>query len=204
MRKELRAQRGIPREIDMKKSCMLMVSLLVPILIVVSEVSSGPALKPESATGFLGFIDPGSGIKPTLGLGGEVCLGKMLGPIEVSAFGNFWVKNYTKGAADWSWFDLGIGGVGRYYIPVSLETGYRIRPYAGAGLGLYIERWSWKISFPGFKQSDSDTDLDIGLKFLGGVRATVSGIELIGEASYTVANPNYLGFWVGVSFELPK
>ena len=186
-----------PKESDVKTFLLILAVFSILSSIMVADAqSSSPAMKVESISVRLGLVDP-EDINSALGLGSDISFGNDFASSELSAFVDFWRKSESNGGADWSWLDIGIGGAGRYYISVSPDANLHIKPYAGAGLGLYIMHWSGN--------DKSDTDLDIGLKLLGGTRAVISGIEFIAEASYTLmADPKYFGFWVGASFNLSE
>jgi opacity protein-like surface antigen len=153
--------------------------------------------------GKLGYVMPEGDIENTFGLGVQADLGTITEQVHLDAFVDFWSKGYDAGDFEWSWTNINIGAMAKYYFPVSGN----LNPYAGGGLGFAIGMWKTEYSGPANSYledlDESDTEIDIALHLAGGAEMELSPLlDGFFEVKYTISEADYFGFWLGVMYKL--
>jgi len=140
----------------------------------------------DNAFGFGVFADMGQ-IAPRIGL--EPTL-------------EYWSKSEDAFGASASLRDLSIGARGKYYFDTANP---KVRPFAGAGLGLHFLRAEATVNVPGFGTVTSDaSDTKLGLDLGGGVATAVSPKDDLHVEGWfgVVSDMNQFALRVGLSHKL--
>ncbi|NOZ56118.1 MAG: porin family protein [Calditrichaeota bacterium] len=160
--------------------------------------------------GKAGLVMPEGDIGNTLGLGGVVRLGHIIPTIALDAFVDFWKKSYDVGVIGYkssvSYTEIAIAALAKYYIPME----GKLKPYAGAGLGLTIGTSSISIEGAGvygvpLNESTSTSDTNLGVHFVGGAEMPLTPtLDGFGEIKYSIDGADYLSIMAGVVYKLGK
>jgi hypothetical protein len=187
-----------------KRFTMLFLAVLLMFSLSMAQTDIGL----KGVGGKLGYIMPDGDIENTLGFGLIADLGQYNDNISLSAYVDYWGKNYDVGQYyEWSWSMLSIAAIAKY----GFETSGQFKPYAGGGLGLDIGSWDAEYKGPtndfyglgDFSSSGSDSDLAIHL--VGGATMELSpGLEGMAEVKYTIGGADYFGIYVGVIYSLNR
>jgi len=183
------------------------VALLV-LLFAVAGASAQTQIGLNAVGAKIGLIMPEDPIDNTIGFGAQLQLGHVIPQIALGAFVDFWSKSYGEkyggAGAEVSFTEIAVGAVGKYYFPASGN----IKPYAGAGLALNFGRSKVEVAgvpglFPGY--SESDTDTDIGIHLVGGAEMPLSPtIDGFAEVKYAIDGADYFAIMVGAMYKLGK
>ncbi len=152
----------------------------------------------------IGYIMPEDPIENTLGFGAQVELGTIMPNLGVSAIVDYWKKSYDTGgyiSSDFS--EIVIGALAKYYFEINSQ----IKPYAGGGLGFAIGSSSWEYvdPFTQQKNSDSESDTDIGVFFQGGAEYPISpNFNGFAELKYHIGGADYFGIMIGFNYMFGK
>ena len=156
----------------------------------------------QAVGGRLGLVNP-EDVDVTFGIGGHADLGTIVSTLHLFPSIEFWhgsesIKFYGIKIAESSYSEIAINGDVRYYFPYSGTV--RIEPFVGGGLSLCISTAS--ISYVDGNES-SDTDVDIGLEFLGGVDFPL-GTTLIGfvEGKFKIGGWDSFKLTGGITFPM--
>ncbi len=160
--------------------------------------------------GKAGLVMPEGDIGNTLGLGGVVRLGHIIPAIALDGFVDFWKKSYDIGVIGYkssvSFTEIAIAGLAKYYFPME----GKLKPYAGAGLGLTISTSSIEIEGAGLygvplNESTSTSDTNLGVHFVGGAEMPLTPtLDGFGEIKYSMDGADYLSIMAGVVYKLGK
>jgi hypothetical protein len=115
-------------------------------------------------------------------------------------FFDYWAVSYDKAQARWNrqLFAAGISALKLFNLNNS-----NAKPFVGGGLGMTFNAWqstSSDVDAP----SSKDHEFDLALNVLGGIEVPVtSSLNGLIQLKYTLAGmADYLGFWIGVSYQL--
>jgi opacity protein-like surface antigen len=153
-----------------------------------------------------GLVEP-EDIDAAFGFGALVDLGNVARDVRLEAHADYWWKSEEAFGVETSVRDLSLGARSKYVFPI---TNPRLRPFAGAGLGIHFV--SAEVYMPeqdlGFvvipatvvKDSDTKIGLDLGGGLAYGLNARAS---LLTELWYTlVSDVNQLNLKFGVLWKL--
>ena len=138
----------------------------------------------------------------TFGFGIFADMGQIAPRIGIEPTLEYWSKSEDAFGASASMRDLSIGARGKYYFDT---TNPKVRPYAGAGLGLHFLRAEASVNVPGFGTVSNDaSETKLGLDIGGGVATAVSPKDdLHAEAWYgLVSDMNQFALRVGLSHKI--
>jgi opacity protein-like surface antigen len=154
----------------------------------------------------LGMVDPEAG-GSTLGFGAFAELGNISRDVRLSSHLGYWSKSEEDFGAKATIRDISVGARAKYMFQVASP---KLRPYAGAGLGIHFfhakivvpeEDMGGGFIMPGFTAEDSMTKL--GLDLGGGVVRTLNPkTDLFVDLWYTLADIDQISMKAGVSFRL--
>jgi opacity protein-like surface antigen len=149
----------------------------------------------------LAFVSP-EDLDGTVGLGVFADLGFVTPQIGLEPHIEYWSTSEQAYGAEVSMRDVAIGCRGKYYFEVANT---KMRPFAGAGLGLHFLKAEASVTVPGFPtMSDEASDTQFGID-LGGGLATPLGPkdDLHFELWYgVVSDVSQLALRVGISHKL--
>ena len=176
---------------------------IVTVLVLASLAAAAPAAMAQSDLGLkrvgvaLGYIDPEQ-------LGGTVSLGVFADHGTIAPrFGletrlDYWSSSEEAFGAKASIRDIALGSRGKYHFPVENT---KIRPFAGAGLGIHFLKG--EVTVPGFP-SASASSTELGLDFGGGIATAIGPrTDLLGEAWFGIVDSaNTFSLRAGLSYKL--
>jgi hypothetical protein len=150
----------------------------------------------------VGLIGPEGGIGSTLGFGAVVELGTIIPNLALEAEVLYWSKGYDYSWGSWSYSDIIIGALGKYFFSKK-STG--MQPYAGGGLGLAMFKGSWKDN-SGYTDYFSDySSSDIAITGLAGIEYLFSpSMKGFAEFRYTTGGWDFWGIFGGIIFKMGK
>ena len=140
----------------------------------------------------------------TFGFGVFADMGQIAPHIGLEPTLEYWSKSEDAFGASASMRDLSIGARGKYYFET---TNVKVRPFAGAGLGLHFLHAEATVNVPGFGTVSNDaSETKLGLDIGGGVATAISPKDdLHAEAWYgLVSDMNQFALRVGVSHKLGR
>ncbi len=187
-----------------------------PILLAVASLwclAAAPAIMAQTDFGLkgagleIGLVSP-QDIDATFGFGVFADLGNITPQFMLETYVDYWSKSEDiVGGGETMVRDWAFGAKGKYVFPTENT---RVRPFAGAGLGLHFVKAKVSISdmdfggiiVPGMTVEDSMTKL--GLDLGGGLTTPLSGrADFVGELWYgIVSDLNQLSLKVGVLYRL--
>ena len=138
----------------------------------------------------------------TFGLGVFADLGQIAPHIGLEPHIEFWSKSVDEFGASSSLRDVTVGARGKYYFEVQNP---KIRPFAGAGLGLHFLHSEVSTTLPGFgPMSASASDAKLGLDLGGGLATPINAKnDFRAEAWYgIVSDVSQFALRVGISHKL--
>ena len=154
----------------------------------------------------IGYVDPEAGIKSTIAFGGVVDLGTITPQITLEGEVLYWSKSYDAGYWEWSYSQIYISGIAKYYF--NQKKGAKFLPYAGGGLGLVIGKSSsdYKGEFDWMEDGSTDvSNTGLCLTFVGGAKYPLNKKTYgFGEFRYSTGGDaaDILGVFVGVVFSI--
>jgi opacity protein-like surface antigen len=183
--------------------------LLILVILAALVPSSAAA---QSRIGFrgaglsLGVVEP-ENIDAAFGFGALLDLGAVARDVRLEAHVDYWWRSEDAFGAETSVRDLALGARSKYVFPIANP---RLRPFAGAGLGIHfveVEATTPELNvgglvFPATTVQDSDTK--IGLDLGGGIAYSVSPrASLLSELWYSfVSDVDHLSLRFGVLWKL--
>jgi len=155
----------------------------------------------KSVGASVGYVSP-EDLDGTLGLGVFADLGQVTPQISLEPRIEYWSQSEEAFGAKASLTDIAIGARGKYFFQVANP---RLRPFAGAGLGLHFLSAEMEISVPGFPTMTSDaSETKLGFDFGGGVETSLSPrVNFHAEMWYgIVSDASQLSLRLGLSRKL--
>src|SRR5262245_31987769 len=120
--------------------------------------------------GNLAFVNA-ENLDGTFGFGIFADMGQIAPRIGLEPILEYWSKSEDAFGAKASMRDITFGARGKYYFETK---NLKVRPFAGAGLGLHFLHAEATVSVPGFGTVSSDaSDTKLGLDVGGGVATTI-------------------------------
>jgi opacity protein-like surface antigen len=151
----------------------------------------------------LAFVSPEQ-LDGTFGLGVFADIGQIAPNIGLEPHIEFWSKSDNQFGFESSLRDVSVGMRGKYYFEVANP---KVRPFAGAGLGLHFLHAETTVNIPGFGTvNESGGDTKLGLDLGGGISTALnSKNDFHAEAWYgIVSDVSQFAVRVGVSHKLAK
>lgn len=151
--------------------------------------------------GALGYVSP-ENLDGTFGLGVFADLGTITPDISLEPRIDYWSKSKDEFGTEVSVHDVAVGARAKYNFAT---TNPKVRPFAGAGLGLHFISAEVSVSMPGFPTtSASDSETKLGLDFGGGIATPLSPrTDLLAEAWYGIVSDfSQFSLRVGLSYKL--
>lgn len=151
--------------------------------------------------GSLAFVNA-EDMDAAIGLGAFADLGMVTPNIGLEPVLEYWSKSDQAFGVKASVRDIALGCRGKYYFET---TNPKIRPYAGAGLGLHFVKAEASVSMPGYPTMTSEaSDTKLGLDIGGGFYTPIGpNNDLRFELWYgLVSDVSQLALRVGVSHKL--
>jgi opacity protein-like surface antigen len=161
----------------------------------------------ESDLGFkdvgaaVGFVSPDN-LDGTFSIGVSVDHGNVTRNIGLESRLDYWGQSESAFGAEASVRDIAIGTRGKYFFEL---TNPKLRPFAGAGLGIHFLHSEATVSMPGFPETTvDDSATKLGLDLGGGMAAAVGPkTSLLGELWYTaVSDVSQFSLRFGMSYSL--
>ncbi len=148
-----------------------------------------------------GYVSP-KDIDNTIGFGAEVGFSTPVPNLSLNLEGNYWSKGWNETALGSTWemqlSDINFGLSGKYEF---VAVPNKFFPYLGAGAGMHILKSEVTI----LNMAASVTDNKVGAHVFGGFRVPFTPIvSAFVEARYTVVDPDYLGVYGGLNYNLVK
>jgi len=147
------------------------------------------------------FVSP-ENLDGAFGLGVFADLGRITPEIGLEPVIEFWSRSDDQFGIETTLRDVSVGMRGKYYFEVANP---KIRPFAGACLGLHFLHAETSVSVPGFGNlNGSGSDTKLGLDLGGGLSTTLNPKnDLQAEAWYgIVSDVNQFALRVGISHKL--
>jgi opacity protein-like surface antigen len=147
------------------------------------------------------FVSP-ENLDGAFGFGVFADLGKIAPKIGLEPTLEYWSKTDSQFGVDNTLRDVSVGARGKYYFDVANP---KVRPFAGAGLGLHFLHAESTVNIPGFGNvSASGDDTKLGLDLGGGITTPLNPMnDFHAEAWYgIVSDVNQLAVRVGISHKL--
>ena len=174
-----------------------------------ASIAIAPAAMAQSDIGLknlgvaVGYVSPESA-DGTFSIGGFADLGTMAPNIGLEARLDYWSWSESAYGAETTVSDVTLGARGKYYFETANP---RLRPFAGAGLGIHIISVEFNAP-PGFPpdMSYSDSMNKLGLDLGGGIVTPINDrTNFLGEAWYgIVSDADQFSLRAAVSFKLGK
>ncbi|HKQ57468.1 MAG TPA: outer membrane beta-barrel protein [Candidatus Eisenbacteria bacterium] len=180
---------------------------IVFLLVLGSLVASVPAATAASDLGFkrigatLGYIDP-EGLGGTFSFGVIADHGTIAPKWGLESRFEYWSSSESAFGAEASIRDVALGARTKYYFPIQNP---RIRPFAGAGLGMHFLKAKVTVVQPGFPPMTAEgSQTELGLDLGGGVAHDLGPrTDLLGEVWFgMVDTANTFSLRVGLSRQL--
>ncbi len=155
---------------------------------------------------YAGYCDPEGEMGGTFILGANFSIGPVAAaaPIFIEPGAAFWRKGYSVYGYSWSWTYIGAVCNARYDVA---PEGSNVTFFPFAGLSLSLQRWSGKVSYfdPFSGQTttadESDSEVDFGLRFGGGVAFPAGTMTFVARAGFeTNGGADYLFLTGGLRF----
>lgn len=178
------------------------------LLTLAATVLAAPAALAQSDLGLkriggaIGFVDP-EGLGTTFSLGLFADHGRLTQNLSLESHIDYWGQSESSFGTEVSLRDVAVGGRVKYNFVVSNP---KLRPFAGAGLGLHFVKAEINIppqfGFPGSTVEASSTELGIHLG--GGIGTPLSPkTDLLGETWFgLVDGANSFALRAALSFKL--
>jgi hypothetical protein len=147
------------------------------------------------------FVSP-ENLDLTFGLGVFADLGQIAPKIGLEPNIEFWSRSDNQFGVESSLRDVSLGARGKYYFDVANP---KVRPFAGAGLGIHFLHAKSTVTMPGYGTvSATGDDTRLGLDLGGGITTPLnSKNDFHAEAWYgIVSDVNQFAVRVGVSHKL--
>jgi len=147
------------------------------------------------------FISP-ENLDGTFGLGVFADLGQLAPNIGLEPNIEYWSFSENQFGVETSLRDISLGARAKYYFEVANP---KVRPFAGAGLGLHFLHAESSMNVPGFPAVTAEgSDTKLGLDIGGGISTPMnSKNDFRAEAWYgIVSDVNQFALRVGVSHKL--
>ena len=176
------------------------------LLLALGMLSASQAMA-QSKIGFnaiganVAFVSP-ENLDGTFGLGVFADLGQVAPNIGLEPNIEFWSWSENQFGVETSMRDVSVGMRGQYYFEVKNP---KVRPFAGAGLGLHFLHVESSVTVPGFGTVTADgSDTKLGLDIGGGISTAMnSKNDFRAEAWYgIVSDVNQFALRVGISHKL--
>jgi opacity protein-like surface antigen len=186
------------------KKRIIGVGILIVCVAVCSAVYAKSDIGLKGVGAKIGFVDPESPIGSTFGLGGVVDLGTITPQMTLEGELMFWSKGYDVMDYHWSYSQIYISGIAKYYF--NQKKGAKFLPYAGGGLGLVIGKVKseWKGSDFGLgSTSGSTSSTDLGIHLVGGAKYPLDSQKYaFAEFRYSIDGADFWGLFAGFVFKL--
>ena len=165
-----------------------------------------PAAMAESDLGFkrlgasIGFIDP-EGLGTTFSLGAFVDHGTIAPHVSLESRLDYWSQSESFFGSETSVRDVALGARAKYNFVTSNP---KIRPFAGAGLGVHFLKAETTIPPPFGPSTVEASSTELGLHLGGGVSTPLNPkTDLLGETWFGVVDgANSFALRAGVAFKL--
>lgn len=203
-----RSRRGaeVVRPHSVEDMEVFMKRLVVLFTLAFAVLTAGSALAQSqlglrAVGGSLAFVNA-EDLDGAVGLGVFADLGMVTPNIGLEPVLEYWSKSEEAFGAKASVRDVALGCRGKYYFETSNP---KIRPYAGAGLGLHFLKAETSVEMPGFPAMNSEaSDTKLGLDLGGGLSTPLGPKnDLRFEMWYgIVSDVSQLALRVGVSHKL--
>ncbi len=181
----------------------MLVSVLVFCMIMGSAVFASTDIGLKGVGAKVGLFGPEGGIGSAIGFGGVVDLGWITPQIGLEADVLYWGKSYNEGyyssTYDVKYSEFSINVMGKYYF--EQKKGSKIKPYAGAGLGMAF----WKVSWPHvpYWGDISSNGSDVTVNAVGGAKMVLSPkVDGFAEFRYSLGGWDFWGIFVGAIMSL--
>ena len=183
---------------------------IVVLIALAASIAIAPAALAQSDLGLknlgvaVGYVSP-ENADGTFSIGGFADLGTMAPNIGLEARLDYWSWGESAYGAEVNVSDVILGARGKYFFETANP---RVRPFAGAGLGLHILSVETTIppqgGFPGMTSNESWNRL--GLDLGGGVVTPINErTDFLGEAWYGIVSDfGQFSLRAAVSFKLGK
>jgi len=183
----------------MKRKALFL--LLALGLMSASEAMAQSKIGFNAIGGNVAFVSP-ENLDGTFGLGVFADLGQVAPNIGLEPNIEYWSFSENQFGVETSLRDISLGMRGKYYFEV---TNPKVRPFAGAGLGLHFLHAESAVAIPGFPAASAEgSDTKLGLDVGGGISTALnSKNDFRAEAWYgIVSDVNQFALRVGVSHKL--
>jgi opacity protein-like surface antigen len=183
------------------KRFVLLLALVTSVLVASTAVAQ-TSLGLKGVGVAVGYVSP-EDVDGTFGLGVLADCGAITPRIGLESRLDYWSKSEEAFGAEASISDITLGARGKYFFEV---TNPKVRPFAGAGLGIHFLQS--KVTIPaqfGFPESTvEESTTKLGLDLGGGVATAVGPrTDLLGELWYgIVSDVSQLSLRLGVSYRL--
>jgi len=151
--------------------------------------------------GTVAYVSP-ENLDGTFGLGVFADLGQLAPNIGLEPNIEYWSFSENQFGVETSLRDISLGARAKYYFEVSNP---KVRPFAGAGLGLHFLHAETSMNIPGFPATTAEgSDTKLGLDIGGGISTAMnSKNDFRAEAWYgIVSDVNQFALRVGISHKL--
>jgi opacity protein-like surface antigen len=185
---------------EVMKRTIFFVSLAIGVLAAGSAMAQSN-IGMRAVGGSLALVSP-ENVDGTVGLGVFADLGTITPNIGLEPMLEYWSTSQEAFGAKASLRDVSLGCRAKYYFET---TNPKLRPYAGAGLGLHFLHAEASYSSPGFPTYSSDaSDTKLGLDLGGGLMTPIGPKnDLHFELWYgLVSDASQLALRVGLSHKL--
>jgi opacity protein-like surface antigen len=158
----------------------------------------------QSSIGFrsvgasVAYVSP-QDLDGTFGFGALADLGRITPQIALEPRIEYWSKSQEAFGAKASLSDIAVGARAKYFFEVANP---KIRPFAGAGLGLHFLKAEASVTVPGFPTITADeSTTKVGVDFGGGMETSLSPkVDFQAALWYgIVSNASQLSLRVGLS-----
>jgi hypothetical protein len=149
----------------------------------------------------VGYVSP-EDLDGTFGLGVFADMGRITPDIGLETRIDYWSQSEEAFGTEVSIRDIAVGARGKYYFSTANP---RVRPFAGAGLGLHFLSAEVTVSVPPFPTvTTDDSETKLGLDFGGGIATSMSPrADLHAEMWYgIVSDVSQFSLRVGMSYKL--
>ena len=150
---------------------------------------------------FVGFAMPDN-IDNTLAFGAKADLGTIMdGKVAIEGDLSFWKKSEDEGTWEFSYSQLTIGALGKYF----LNPMNSMKPYVGGGVGLTIA--TAKAEYSGtanqYVNDWDESDTELGITLMGGVNFDLSDtLTGFAEARYQLGGTDTFMIVAGAMFPI--
>jgi opacity protein-like surface antigen len=148
----------------------------------------------------VGYVSP-EDLDGTFGIGVFADLGTITPEIALEPRIDYWSTSEEAFGSEVSIRDIAVGARAKYFFQTSNP---KLRPFAGAGLGLHFLNAEVSVSVPGFPTiTEEESSTKLGLDFGGGISTPLSPqVDLLGELWYgIVSDASQFSLRAGLSYK---